>query len=243
MGLFYFSRHHANLNIKTAILKKLLHKSSFIRWAINKMKSLTGSGKFESSEQYWIDRYKKGGNSGIGSYDHLAEFKAEVLNPFVKEAGIKTVIEFGCGDGNQLGYFNFPQYLGVDVSPTAVELCLAKYPDDPSKSFILTSEYQGQSADLSLSLDVLFHLVEDKIFNDYMQGLFKAAKEYVVIYSSNYDDHKTAPHVRHRKFTDWVEKQQPGFQLIEHVPNKFPGTSTEGMAQSPADFFIYKKSS
>src|SRR5437899_4317923 len=58
-------------------------------------------------------------NSGLGSYDKLAEFKAEVLNGFVKENTIKSVIEYGCGDGNQLKFAEYPSYLGFDVSVKA----------------------------------------------------------------------------------------------------------------------------
>jgi hypothetical protein len=40
---------------------------------------------FQGSESYWKTRYEAGGNSGDGSYNHLAEFKAEILNAFVSE--------------------------------------------------------------------------------------------------------------------------------------------------------------
>src|SRR5215207_6091130 len=57
---------------------------------------------FHGSEDYWITRYATGGNSGAGSYNKLAEYKAEVLNDFVKRHNVESVIEYGCGDGNQL---------------------------------------------------------------------------------------------------------------------------------------------
>ena len=62
------------------------------------------------SKKYWEKRYLKGGDSGDGSYGKLAEFKAKVINRFVKENEIKTIIEWGCGDGNQLTYMNYPNY-------------------------------------------------------------------------------------------------------------------------------------
>lgn len=40
---------------------------------------------FKNSESYWIERYDKGGNSGAGSYDNYAEFKADIINDFVKK--------------------------------------------------------------------------------------------------------------------------------------------------------------
>ena len=43
----------------------------------------------------------------------------------------------GCGDGNQLGLADYPQYLGLDVAPGAIKLCTDKFSDDNSKSFML----------------------------------------------------------------------------------------------------------
>lgn len=45
-------------------------------------------------------------------------------------------------------------------------------------------------ADLSLSLDVIYHLVEDEVFETYINTLFKSARRYVIIYSSNSDDNE-----------------------------------------------------
>ena len=75
------------------------------------------------SKEYWENRYKYQGNSGAGSYGKLAEFKAEVINEFINENNINNVIEFGCGDGNQLNLFNIKNYLGFDVSDTIIKLC------------------------------------------------------------------------------------------------------------------------
>src|SRR6202008_102336 len=81
------------------------------------------------------DRYKEQGNSGSGSYDHLAEYKAELINDFVKKNNLQTIIEFGCGDGNQLKIAKYPNYIGLDISPTAVKMCYNQYKTDQSKSF------------------------------------------------------------------------------------------------------------
>jgi hypothetical protein len=46
----------------------------------------------------------------VGSYGKFAAFKAEVLNAFVQEMRVDTVIEFGCGDGNQLTLARYPLF-------------------------------------------------------------------------------------------------------------------------------------
>ena len=82
------------------------------------------------SADYWENRYKSGGNSGAGSYGQLCEFKADVINTFVAKNNIMTVMEFGCGDGNQLSYSNYPEYVGYDVSETAIDICKKKFVKD-----------------------------------------------------------------------------------------------------------------
>src|SRR5579871_871877 len=101
---------------------------------------------FEGSAAYWDSEYRTGGNSGPGSYGRLAEFKADVINAFVDRHSVGTVIEFGCGDGNQLSLAQYPNYVGVDVSPIAVAKCRGRFTADPTKRFCHLSDterYQG----------------------------------------------------------------------------------------------------
>ena len=71
--------------------------SSFFRKIIGRPKLV-----FTDSGSYWEQRYVRKRTSGAGSYGRLAVHKAEVLNQFVTDNNIDTVVEFGCGDGNQL---------------------------------------------------------------------------------------------------------------------------------------------
>ena len=189
---------------------------------------------FETSELYWIQRYEMGKLSGAGSYGEFAELKAHFLNNFVKENTISTVIEFGCGDGSQLRLAEYPHYIGYDVSPVAISLCREMFVGDNSKKFRLMSDYGGEKAVLSLSLDVVYHLVENKTFESYMNTLFASSNRWVVIYSTNIEQRERCdPHVRHRKFTEWVETNSPEWTLTQHVPNSLPNALT--------DFYIYKR--
>lgn len=197
---------------------------------------------FSGSAEYWENRYQAGGNSGVGSYARFAEFKAEVLNGFVAAHAVRTVIEFGCGDGNQLRLAQYPSYVGFDVSSTAVSKCRKLFKSDVKKSFRLVSEYHGETADLTLSLDVVYHLVEDEVFERYMHTLFAAAERWVIVYASDSDDNRgyAGTHVRHRKITKWIAEALPSWKLIEHVPNRYPyqGNYRKG---SFSEFFIYEK--
>lgn len=197
---------------------------------------------FNGVEAYWEHRYAAGGHSGEGSYGKLAEFKAKTLNDFVHEHNIETVIEYGCGDGNQLKLFNFPHYTGFDISETAVSLCQEKFSGDTKKEFYLISEDKDLTADLTLSLDVIYHLVEDDIFENYMRRLFSSAKRFVIIYSDDGDKalNEAMPHIKHRHFTQWVQDHIEGWKLIKKIPNKYPykGNHQKG---SFADFYIFEK--
>ena len=71
-------------------------------------------------EAYWNKRYRRGGNSGAGSYNHLAEFKSDVINSIIKKFELFSMVEFGCGDGNQLAGFLVESYTGFDLSSKAI---------------------------------------------------------------------------------------------------------------------------
>ena len=199
---------------------------------------------FTDSADYWERRYKRGGDSGIGSYGHLAEFKAEFLNAFVDRNNVHSVIEYGCGDGNQLRLSNYPQYIGFDVSHNAINRCRTLYVDDSTKSFRHVNEYAGETAPLTLSLDVLYHLVEDSIFDSYMHRLFDSSTRFVIIYSSNVDSDPAtnSKHVRHREFSSWVAQNKPNWQLVNCTTNKYKFSETVKVG-SVSDFFVYEKKS
>jgi len=226
------------------MLKELIKNTPVLgKFAIMLYSRLKGIPYFTSSGNYWEERYKRGGNSGAGSYNRFAEFKAEVINPFVKENNISSVIEFGCGDGNQLKYFQFKMYTGFDVSKTAINTCIELFRNDPTKHFRHVDSYHNDKADLTLSLDVIYHLIEDNVFEQYMNQLFQASNKYVIIYASNKNENPVeAVHVKHRKFTEWVNNHITSFKLIKHIPNKYPWNGNE-YETSFADFFIYEKTS
>jgi cyclopropane fatty-acyl-phospholipid synthase-like methyltransferase len=203
-------------------------------------------GSFPGSKAYWEKRYAEGGNAGSGSYGRLAEFKAQVLNSFVKENSVKSVIEFGCGDGMQLSLAAYPKYVGLDVSGTAIKLCKDKFSNDATKSFFLydssgfTDKDTAFRADLALSLDVIFHLIEDDIFHDYLHQIFKASKKYVVIYSSNYDSGQSY-HIKQRQFTKWIDTYQREWRLVKKIDNPYKFDSKDPDNTSYSDFYIYQK--
>ncbi|MGL4722319.1 MAG: hypothetical protein ACRCV3_03350 [Desulfovibrionaceae bacterium] len=194
------------------------------------------------SAKYWNDRYREGGTSGAGSYNRLAEFKAEIINDVIKKNSINSVIEFGSGDGNNLSMYVIPHYLGVDVSETIIGVVKEEFKDDKTKKFIVAKDFEknnNEKADMTMSLDVIYHLIEENVFTKYMEDLFSYADRYVILYASNKDEYR-CEHVVHRKFTDWIEKHASHWQLMEYIPNRYPWDENDINNTSFSDFYIYK---
>ena len=196
--------------------------------------------QFTGSATFWERRYARGGTSGPGSYGILAQGKADFLNLFVDWNNVQSIVEFGCGDGNQLSLANYPRYVGLDVSRAAICLCRQRFMGDNTKSFFL---YDGAcfvdngglfNAELVISLDVVYHLIENTVFDTYMTHLFSAGRRYVIIYATNGLIRDGAPHVLHRPFTSWVDDNCPEWRLTQVA---------EGPDSGPrrADFFIYER--
>lgn len=198
--------------------------------------------KFTNSRDYWIKRYEKGGNSGAGSYNNLAEFKSDIINKFVSKTNIETVIELGCGDGNQLEYFQFKSYTGFDISNAVIKKCREKFENDTSKNFMHMDAITNQKAEMVMSLDVIYHLIEDEVYNSYMCNLFDLSNRYVIIYAINSNDSDNyEAHVKPRKFTSWIDVNRLEFKLIKHIPNKYPFDKKKPKSTSFADFYIFEK--
>lgn len=215
-------------------------KNSFAGPLIRRLYFQVESRRFAGSRDYWQRRYRAGGSSGPGSVGRLARFKADVLNAFVRENSVSSVVEFGCGDGSQLELCEYPKYLGLDVSPVAVDLCRRRFMGDATKSFAVLGTVDPGRHDVALSLDVIFHLVEDAAFEAHMTDLFASGERFVVIYSSNGTDMPSAPHVRHHRLTDWIEQNRSTWVLRRKIPNKYPYDSRNEEETSFADFYIFE---
>jgi cyclopropane fatty-acyl-phospholipid synthase-like methyltransferase len=183
---------------------------------------------------FWESNYKHGGNSGSGSYGILCDFKTDVLNTFITANNITSILDLGCGDGNQIKKILTYKYVGLDIIPSAVEKCKLMFKNDTTKTFECSQAYSFSDIfDMTISLDVIYHIVEDENYYQYILNLFKCSKRWVIIYSSNYNGSKVQ-HMHPRKFTDDLEKLVPDFKLVKKIPQVYPDISS-------ADFYIYER--
>ena len=81
-----------------------------------------------------------------------------------------------CGDGNNLKlYTKIPEYKGLDVSETVIAARKEEWAGRPSRTFALVDAEAGPPrglvADMGMSLDVLYHVVEITLWKQYLENL------------------------------------------------------------------------
>ena len=180
--------------------------------------------------KFWNTRYKDNWRgSGEGSRGQLALFKAWLVNSLITEKGIRSVVDLGCGDGVIASMLEVRTYTGVDVSSTAIEMCKQVFAARSRRHF-QTFEEIIPYAELALSLDVLYHILDDDEYILYLATLFSVAQDYVVIYSCNFEG-EARNHIKPRMFTKDVPSEW-GLEL--HLPNMYP-------KESWSEFFVYKR--
>jgi hypothetical protein len=186
---------------------------------------------------YWNKRYQQGRTSGAGSEGEEGAYKARYITGFCAENDITSVIDWGCGDGQVLELVRFPKhiaYLGLDVSPLIIDRMREKFPvhyrfktvDDYHHTFPI------ENYRTALSLDVLFHLPDDRDYDRYLVNLFGSATQFVIIYATNTPDGRTARHVFRREFTPDIANRFPDWELK---------VAEEPLRPGLASFFVYEK--
>lgn len=187
---------------------------------------------FANSAKYWEERYYYGGNSGKGSYFQEAIEKADYLNAKIKQYNIDTIVDIGCGDGNNLKLFEIRNYYGFDVSKTIINFNKRQYSQDKNKKFILIDDYfdntlleirnkKDTNKLICVSFDVIGHLVEDTVYQKHLANFLLLNPDYLIV--SNSDEEKeydlSLPHIKLRNYSrDLIND---GWTLIDvHPKNK-----------------------
>jgi SAM-dependent methyltransferase len=155
---------------------------------------------------YWERRHAKHVGTwradGLGSVGKLALRKAAAVNALIESVGAKSLLDLGCGDGKMASLYRVKKYVGLDVSASAVAECRERGHEahvyDPTEPF-------ARTADVAISMDVVFHLIDDDLYYKHLEHLFSAGIKAVGIYSTDHDDDRGLSHVRHRKVTRDIE--------------------------------------
>jgi hypothetical protein len=197
---------------------------------------------FDSAE-YWRKRYASGGNSGAGSYGALADFKAASLNSFIAGHEISSATEYGSGDGNQLSLLQIKKYVGLDVSPVAIENLKVKFVGDSTKEFFAYDPDNflpddSVRSEIALSMDVILHLTEDFRYEKYMSNLVASTTKYLGIFNTATETQleKMAQHNRYRDHRIWISARAIDFREV-----KVDLTPPELGYPANTGFFFYER--
>jgi trans-aconitate methyltransferase len=149
------------------------------------------------AKDYWNKRYTQGVyGSGYGSYGVQLKKKLKWL----KGLPIKSITEIGCGDfnfgDNLLKLYPNVTYTGYDISDHIVEVNKKVYPQ-----FNFTNKFPPFGADLTLCVDVLFHVLDDNEYTVLLINLKQALRfgKYLAI-TAYEQPQTTADHLKVRVF-------------------------------------------
>lgn len=192
---------------------------------------------------YWNARYARGEGPGSGSTGRLLDYKATQVRRTIQRLGARTVIEWGCGDGALIPAIVAAgvRYTGVDLSPVALALARRRAPPLTLRLWTWADLPPLPPHDLALSLDVLYHLIDEAMFTDYLTRLFASAPA-VLIYAHDADVAEYRDHIRYRAFTPWIAAHAPGHVLRESLPNPFaydPAHPEQGATTSESQFYFF----
>jgi predicted O-methyltransferase YrrM len=158
---------------------------------------------------YWDRRYATGGTSGAGSRGAEAEEKVRLVQRVIDEHGVRSVLDLGCGDGYVASRLRVAEYVGYDPAPSALALCRAAM---PGRAFV--GELPAGPFDLVLSLDVMFHLVDDADYREHIFWLLSLGS-CALVWSTDHAE-RGAKHVLHRK---WTADVPPGW-AVTRIPTE-----------------------
>ena len=190
---------------------------------------------------FWVNRSSNDGPSADGSTRRLNLFKSEFLNSIIQKYEIESVLDFGCGQSSILESLKVDEYLGFDPNSKVINSLREKYSLDFSKRF-QSDLCDLESKELVISFDVIYHLIEDSAYEEYMKLLFALSRRYVLIYSSNSDQNDSGyvfvPNIKHRYF----QKEVPiEFKILEQHENLFPYSLLNPEGTSWSNFYLYAK--
>jgi SAM-dependent methyltransferase len=108
--------------------------------------------------------WAKDDSSGEGSNESQRQPYLKLVNKFVQDNGITSVVDAGCGDGNIIRRIVAEKITAVDVYSPHIERCRKEAPSITWLDFDLDKDRESlPSADLLLMKDVLQHLPNEMV--------------------------------------------------------------------------------
>ena len=186
------------------------------------------------SLNYWRGRANY---SGSGSRGNLLAFKLKFINNFIKDHGIESVLDFGCGDMHFASKIEVDYYKGIDIVDRKIPSQVR------AKKFELSVNRfdevdEGREFDLCTSIDVLYHLLEEEqaYLDSCLDKMINHSSRYLLIYAQDSDIKDTLGHPQSHLYNcPWKNLiRTKNVELIYEQDKPEPGTS--------AKFYAFKVS-
>lgn len=161
---------------------------------------------------YWDDRWVNGPECP-GSVGDQAMSKAAWLNSVIYDLDVRSLVDWGCGDGSQAALVNVGMYVGVEVAPSAWEAASVALATRDNCCIVLAPPGQSITirADMAVSMDVVFHLTADHEYEEWLARVFGSATKFVAVHGTDYESVPNG-HMRHHEVTrdappDWTLRE------------------------------------
>jgi len=135
---------------------------------------------FGDQRDYWENRYQRGQSSGVGSIGSIREWKWSVIQSKTSSR-VDHVIDYGCGDLSFWGGQTCEDCVGIDISPTILEMNRKLRPG--WRFYTPSSVGEVEPRPIVLCLDVLFHIVPEKDFKDVLENLCSLSTRFIFVYT------------------------------------------------------------
>lgn len=191
--------------------KPLITRCTFDRGVVPKSTKKTN----RPASWYWIERYNRGGSSGAASYGRSAVARGQYISTLIRGYQCTHVIDFGCGDVDQVQQIKVPFYMGVDASSFIIRKCI----QHTHRCFRIATTVPSDRTDAILLLDMIKCLTDDFSYHEVLRTTFLHPTATIVIIAAKDHNLWESSHIRHRGFslhiaetyTDWtrIENREP----------------------------------
>lgn len=169
---------------------------------------------------FFSDRFEKEGNVGWGSTPEFAWLsqKQQALESIAKPE--YRVLDLGCGDFGVIKDVlqRIPMdYIGIDGSQYLIDHNKEKYGQSANIDFMVKpfSELIKEKVekDIIIAFDVLFHIIEDKLYKDLIKWIFSQNSKYILMTYHEVEE-KTQSYEHGHFIPRPIKLKQKGYKII-----------------------------
>lgn len=199
--------------------------------------------EFWDKRHIHVNEWASGGDRALSDYRNKAFYLHRLglliglLDDHVDDDELQ-ILDAGCGKGwltNKLVEIGH-NVTGVDSSQAAIDICKKHR----SGSFMvgLLSELTCETLfDAVISMDVLFHILDDTVWKGSLENLASLVSSngvLIIAEDARESRYTLGDYIVHRSMSDYLNVLDPlGYELIEECPYRFSG--------NPNSFLVFKR--